>query len=400
MFGWELPPYNSGGLGVACQGLLKAMLAQGLAVTFVLPRRREIDFDKSKIVFADEYKVKFELVDSLLFPYATVETYDEQILIHKTGYAPNLMGEVIRYSKAAEKIAKEDNYDIIHAHDWLSFPAGLAAKKVTGKPMIAHIHSTEYDRTGGNINPEIAKIEKEGLEKADSIIAVSKFTKDIVVDKYRIDPNKIQVVHNGIDTEDYPPIDLTATGLQKIKDSGYKMVLYVGRLTVQKGVDHLLRAAKRVLEYDPKVYFVVAGSGDMERQIIEEAASMGISDKVLFAGFLRGEELVSLYRMVDLFVMPSVSEPFGLTALEAVVNNTPVLISKQSGVSEVLSHALKVDFWDTEEMANKILAVLLYDSLKLTLKMNASAEVGKQNWKSVATKVEEVYRQHLDEYFT
>ncbi len=400
MFGWELPPYNSGGLGVACQGLLRAMLNQGLAVTFVLPRRRDIDFDKSKIVFADEYKVKFELVDSLLFPYATVETYNEQVVIHKTGYAPNLLGEVARYALAAKAIAKEDKYDIIHAHDWLSFPAGIAAKQATGKPLIAHIHSTEYDRTGGHINPEIAKIEQEGLEKADSVIAVSKFTKDIVVDKYRIDPNKIQVVHNGIDVADYPPVDLSESGLQKIKDSGYKMVLYVGRLTVQKGVDHLLQAAKRVLEYDPKVYFVIAGSGDMERQIVEEAASMGISDKVLFAGFLRGDDLVSLYRMVDLFVMPSVSEPFGLTALEAVVNNTPVLISKQSGVSEVLSHALKVDFWDTEEMANKILAVLLYDSLKLTLKLNASAEVQKQNWKAVAARVEDVYKQHLDEYFS
>jgi len=399
MFGWELPPYNSGGLGVACLGLLRAMLKKGLAVTFVLPRRKDISFDQTKILFADEIKVKFKTVDSLLFPYATVSSYKEHTSVHKTPYAMNLMDEVRRYAKAAEKIAKSESFDIIHVHDWLSFPAGIAAKQVSGKSMVAHIHSTEYDRTGGNINQEIADIEKEGLEKADLVIAVSGFTKDAIIEKYGIDPAKIRVVHNGIDAEDYNTSDLDESNLEHMKDSGYKIVLYVGRITIQKGVDYLLKAAKQVLKYNPKVYFVIAGSGDMERQIIEQAAELGISDKVLFAGFLRGEELIKLYRIVDLFVMPSVSEPFGLTALEAVINDTPVLISKQSGVSEVLTHALKVDFWDTEEMANKILAVLLYDSLTLTLKDNAMSEVKKQDWQSVANKVTDIYTKHLNEFF-
>lgn len=400
MFGWELPPHNSGGLGTACYGLLRAMLEKGISVTFVLPRRKDVRLNSTKILFADDVDVKFKEFHSLMTPYDSVSSYSEKVNTTKAPFSSDLIAEVKRYAKAAKKIAKEESFDIIHAHDWLSALAGIAAKEVSGKPLVLHIHATEYDRTGNNINPDIAAIEQEGLEKADLIIAVSQMTKDIIVDKYHIDPNKIKVVHNGVNASDWPNIDLDTNNLEQLKEAGYKIVLYVGRITVQKGVDYLLKAAQQVLKYDPKVYFVIAGSGDMERQIIEQAAYMGISDKVLFAGFLRGQELIKLYRMVDLFVMPSVSEPFGLTALEAVINNTPVLISKQTGVSEVLTHALKVDFWDTEEMANKILAVLLYDSLKLTLKDNALKEAQKQDWKSVADKVTQVYSEHLDEYFT
>ncbi len=236
------------------------------------------------------------------------------------------------------------------------------------------------------------------MEKADKVIAVSGFTKDIIIKKYGIDPSKIEVVYNGIDLENYLQAPDDAT-LKSLKDLGNKIVLFVGRLTMQKGPDYFLKAAKKVLNYNKKIIFVVAGSGDMEHQIIAEAAGLGISDKVLFAGFLRGEELNRIYKLADLFVMPSVSEPFGITALESIVNGTPVLVSKQSGVKEAVSHMLTVDFWDTDEMANKILAVLNYDSLSLSMKQNSFEQVKSVNWGASAQKCVDVYKKVLDQFF-
>jgi glycogen synthase len=400
MFGWEFPPHNSGGLGVACFGLSKALASSGQEITFVLPRKVNVSSDFAKMIFAEGTDIKIKHVDSILRPYLGSDEYDRELkTVGATIYGRDLFEEVERYGFAALGIAENQDFDIIHAHDWLSFKAGVAAKKATGKPLIVHIHATTFDICGGSsFDQRVYDIEKEGMTHADKVIAVSNYTKNIIVDKYGIDPNKIEVIHNGIDSHEYDSHP-TDESINSIKHSGNKVVIFIGRLTVQKGPDYFIRAAKQVLDFYPKVTFVIGGSGDMEHQLIQEAAELGISDKVLFAGFLRGEELNRLYKMADLFVMPSVSEPFGLTALESAANGTPVLVSKQSGVSEVLTHALKADFWDVEEMTNKILAVLHYDSLKTTLKENGKAESKNHNWKRAASKCVEIYKNVLNNFF-
>jgi glycosyltransferase involved in cell wall biosynthesis len=303
----------------------------------------------------------------------------------------------------AAELVKGGDYEIIHAHDWMSFKAGIAAKQILDKPLIVHVHSTEIDRTGGNGQDDyIFEIEKQGMEQADLVITVSAHTKEIVEKYYGIDSKKVQVVHNGIDLDDYSPppqIPEEDNELVGFKSQGFKIVLFVGRITIQKGPDYFIYAAKKVLEYYPKAIFVVTGSGDMEHRMINLAAELGISDRVLFTGFLRGAELQRIYSLADLFVMPSVSEPFGLTALESVVNGTPVLVSKQTGVSEVLTHVLTADFWDTDEMASKILAVLSYDSLSITLLENGQTQARSINWKSAAQKCVSIYKNILDRYF-
>jgi glycosyltransferase involved in cell wall biosynthesis len=404
MFGWEFPPFNSGGLGTACFGLTKALTQQEVDVIFVLPRK--IDINSSiKILFADDgvhkrgSRLKLKPVNALLSPYLNNDTYLHELdsfSMHNgepVVYGRNLLEEVMRYGLAAKHIALEEEFDVIHAHDWLSFPAGIAAKEVSGKPLIVHVHATEFDRTGGNINQVIYEIEKEGMKKADAVITVSGYTKNVVIERYGINPDKIHVVHNGIEVDDYqaPASSELEDSILRLKRAGKKIVLFVGRITLQKGPDYFVKSAAKVLQYEPETIFVVAGSGDMEHQMIQDAANAGISDKIIFAGFLRGEELNQVYRSADLFVMPSVSEPFGLTALESVANGTPVLVSKQSGVSEAMSAALKVDFWDTDEMANKILAVLRYSALQHTLEENGAEEIKKINWKKAASRCIDLY---------
>lgn len=402
MFGWEFPPFNSGGLGTACFGLARALSAHQVELIFVLPKKIDVKYGKFKIKFAERgVRLTIKPVDCLLKPYLSSNEYNQEWSKSSNGiYGKSLFDEINRYGINARVLAKEYTFDIIHAHDWMSFIAGIEAKRISGKPFIVHIHSTEIDRTGGaNVNPEIFNIEKEGMEKADVVIAVSGLTKDILVNSYGIAPEKIHVVHNGIDIYDYPPIDADDTTIIKLKQSGCRIVLFVGRITLQKGPDYFLKAAKKVLRFYSNVYFVITGSGDMEHFIITEAANLGISDRVLFAGFLRGEELNRIYRAADLFVMSSVSEPFGITALESAVNGTPVLVSKQSGVRETLTHVLTADFWDIDEMASKILAVLNYDSLKLTLQVNSLNQVKNITWEAAAKKCVEIYYSILNKYF-
>lgn len=403
MFGWEFPPYNSGGLGTACFGLTRALSAQDLEIIFVLPKAIDVKSDKFKIDFAQDKgsEMMIKPLDYLIKPYINSQEYgNDRINIKKGVYGSSLFDEVRRYGDNAKVLAKEYDFDIIHAHDWMSFKAGIEAKNVSGKPLVVHVHSTEVERTGkNNINQEIFSSEKEGMEAADVVVAVSNLTKEIIVNFYQIPPKKIHVIHNGIDIYDYPPIDADNMTIHELKQAGNKIVLFVGRIILQKGPDYFLKAAKKVLQYKQNVYFVITGSGKMEHQIITEAASLGISDKVLFAGFLRGDELNKVYRMADCFVMPSVSEPFGITALESVVNGTPVLISKQSGVREVLTHILTADFWDVDELTNKILAVLNYDSLSMMLKIKAAEEVKNLNWHVAAKKCIDIYRQVLNQYF-
>ncbi len=393
MFGWEFPPHNSGGLGVACKGIADSLVKEGVEVIFVLPKRMDVYAAGYKMIFANVPNMKVIGVNSLLHPYVTSQSYGtiRDVLRGNVVYGEGLLAEVLRYAELAAEIAKTEQFDVIHAHDWLSFGAGLVAKEVSGKPLIAHVHATEVDRTAGNVNQMIYDIERMGVLAADRVVSVSDFTKRILVERYGVDPSKINVVHNGIDPAEYSLDEPPDRGLWKLKEAGYKIVLYFGRITVMKGVDHLISAARRVLEWDKKIMFVIAGSGDMEGQIMEQAANLGISKNVMFPGFLRGVELSSVIRAADVFVTPSISEPFGLTPLESLAHGTPVIISKQSGVSEVLQHAIKVDFWDELEMADQILSVLEYGSMKHTLSSFGHDEAMKCTWGRAAGKLLTIY---------
>jgi len=390
MFGWEFPPFNSGGLGTACFGLTRALAGSDVDVTFVLPKKIAVNPKFVRIIFADISVVSGK--DSKLFSgYITSEEYLWRRKEAEGFYGSTLLEEVRQYAQKAKSIAMNENFDIIHAHDWLSFLAGMEAKKISGKPLILHMHATEFDRTGGQgVNQNVYDIEKYAMEKADRIIAVSNFTKEKIVKHYSIDWGKIDVIHNGVDEVDFPKLP---PRLEKIKKEGrQKVILYTGRITIQKGVEYFIQAAKKVLEYYPNALFVISGSGDMQYQMIEEAARLGVGDNVIFTGWLTSDDLNALYQAADLYVMPSVSEPFGIGPLEAIVNGAPVIISKQTGVSEVLTHALKVDFWDVDEMANKILYVLQNESLRKTLKEKSRKEIEKLTWENAANKVLNVYK--------
>ncbi len=301
------------------------------------------------------------------------------------GYGGDLFGDAQRYAGLVAALGVHERFDVIHAHDWLAYPAGLTLRALTGKPLVCHIHATEYDRSGEHVNPGVAAIERAGLTGADRVIAVSRLTKSIVHRRYGVPEARIDVVYNGVDQDSVQP----QQGMAIERDE--KIVLYLGRITMQKGPEYFIRAAKRVLEKEEKVKFVVAGSGDMAVRMIEEAAAAGIGHKVLFTGFLRGRDVDRVYRMADCYVMPSVSEPFGIAPLEAMRNDVPVIVSKQSGVSEILTHCLKVDFWDTDEMANKIVAVLRYPPLGQTLAEHGRFELRAINWDGAAEKTVRSY---------
>ena len=398
MFGWEFPPFNSGGLGTACYGITKALSEKGVEIDFVLPKNLNITEDFLNIVSTSLPKVKIKKVNSLLSSYVTSRNYEKRFLLSgemsaDNNYCKDLIEEVYRYSLLAKDIASQIDHDIIHTHDWMTFPSGIEAKKVSGKPFITHIHSTEFDRCGGyQINPAVFKIEKEGIQKADRAIAVSNFTKDKVLEGCRIDENKIDVIYNAINKKEFED---TFDNKNFFNLNGKKIVLFLGRLTLHKGPDYFLRAAKKVLDRNKDVVFMISGSGDMEYQVIEEASRLGIADNVLFTGFLRGEQLKKIYKMANLYIMPSVSEPFGITPLESLASGTPVIISKQSGISEILNNCLKVDFWDTNEMANKILAVLENEELEECLAENGFSEIDKFNWGDVAEKIIGVYERAI-----
>ena len=302
-----------------------------------------------------------------------------------SGYGSDLFGDAVRYARLVGALGMTERFDVIHAHDWLTYQAGLLIKQITGKPLICHIHATEFDRSGEHINQGVYDIERAGLNGADRVIAVSRLTKAIVHKRYGVADEKIDVVYNGVAQSDAQPQRGSAI------EQDEKIVLFLGRITMQKGPEYFIQAAKRVLEKHEKVKFVVAGSGDMAVRMIEHAASIGIGHKVLFTGFLRGRDVDRVYQMADCYVMPSVSEPFGIAPLEAMRNDVPVIVSKQSGVSEVLTHCLKVDFWDTDEMANKIVAVLKYPPLGQTLREHGRFELRGLNWDGAAEKCVKVY---------
>ena len=408
MLGWEFPPFNAGGLGTACFGLTKAMKDMDVDVTFVLPRMKggadtgstHVKLITANNVFLNNKSFKMKAVNSLLGEYVNSETYEERLKKFKilemkndncpggSLYGKDLYEEIHRYAEKVKIIASVEEHDVIHAHDWMTYPAAIKAKKETGKPLVVHIHATEFDRTCGNPNQKVYDIEREGFHVSDKIVAVSNFTKQKVVEHYGVSPDKVEVVHNGVDFDD--------SSKQESGSKNGKTVLYLGRLTMQKGPEYFLYSAKRVVEYDPNVTFVMAGGGDMEEWLIEKSAEMGLGKNVLFAGFLRGKDIDKAYRMADLYVMPSVSEPFGITPLEAMRNKTPCIISKTSGVSEVLKHAFKVDFWDIDKMSNMIITGLNYKTMYNMISENASNEVFQHNWSSAAEKCLSVYRNVLE----
>ncbi len=300
-------------------------------------------------------------------------------------YGSDLVGDAWRYAKLAAALARRIDFDVIHAHDWLTYPAGIAAREVSHKPLVTHMHATEFDRSGENVNKPISDIERMGLLAADKVITVSKLTRDICVSRYEVPPEKIEIVYNGVDRDETQP------NIGARIESKDKIVLFLGRITMQKGPEYFIAAAKRVLEKVENVKFIVAGSGDMALRMIEMAAALGIGHKFTFTGFLRGRDVERVFRMADCYVMPSVSEPFGIAPLEAISHDVPVIISKQSGVAEVLTHALKVDFWDIDEMANKIVAVLKYPALSQTLRRHGDFELRGLTWDGAAARCIKVY---------
>jgi len=430
MLGWEFPPFISGGLGTACYGLTRALDQLGTEITFILPQPVSSEYS-AHVKFAtpdgpkagqswetfllEEFShVTFRTLPSMMQPYQDPNAYkraldnvfagiisgwtEEEIFetnpqnLMSEHYGTDLYQEVQRYARLVTFIARQENFDVIHAHDWMTYPAGIAVSALTGKPLVVHIHSTEFDRSGEHVNQMVYDIERQGMHHASRVIAVSYLTQKIITNRYAIPEDKVSVVYNAID-RDGNDLNLDSTGDSIKKDE--KIVLFMGRITMQKGPEYFLAAAKKVLEVMDNVKFVMAGSGDMTRRTIELAAEMGIGHKVLFTGFLRGNDVDKVFRMADLFVMPSVSEPFGLVPLEALRNDVPVIISKQSGVAEILTHALKVDFWDIDEMANKIIAVLRHPPLQATLREHGNFEVRKLSWKDSAQQCIDVYESVL-----
>ncbi|HEY5668229.1 MAG TPA: glycosyltransferase family 4 protein [Candidatus Saccharimonadales bacterium] len=394
MLGWELPPHNSGGLGVACYQLCKALSKKGADIEFILPYTAEHNIDFMKINAAHPQDVASVMKSGI--------AYDSFKYVKNTGEVQwiDLFGQSSIYEEAVGRIVQLAAFDVIHAHDWLTCRAAVRAKMLTGKPLVVHFHSIESDRSGqpGGGNPMVREVESLAMLIADKIIAVSQHTKDAIVREYNVPADKIEVVHNYSDPSDLMPEEGTESAykyLAVMKKQGYKVITNVGRLTIQKGLPNLLRAMQLVVQREPKTFLLVVGSGEQRNELISQAADLGIARNVIFAGFQRGKNWRDAYTIADLFVMPSVSEPFGLTALEAIGYGTPVLISKQSGVSEMLKNALKVDFWDINDMADKMVAIVQNNALRDELHANAFREYNNHSWNESADKLLGLYGKHL-----
>lgn len=421
MFGWEFPPFISGGLGTASHGIAKGLVNNGVQLTFVLPTRRGLQGDdKFKIIAADEvhkierYSKVIQALSTIskkeikkeftIAPYFTSEDYMEYFttnhdvvtlkkiiksnkgLLHFTGnYGKDLLDEVYRYGIIGEILGFGNDFDIIHAHDWLTYYAGVAAKRSSGKPLVIHVHATEFDRSGEHVNQTVYDIERFGMENADKIIAVSYYTKNIIVSRYGIAPEKVEVVHNAVDKTR----KLEAFGLKK--KEGEKIVLFMGRITMQKGPDYFVEAAYRVYRKNKNVRFVMAGTGDMLPRMILRMAKLRMLDRFHFTGFLKGLDVERMYAMSDVYVMPSVSEPFGIAPFEALLYDVPIIISKQSGISEVLPHALKIDFWDIDKMAELILLLIENEQIAKDIADKCKDDMKNIGWDNAGNKIKQIY---------
>ncbi|HEX4662410.1 MAG TPA: glycosyltransferase family 4 protein [Candidatus Saccharimonadales bacterium] len=394
MLGWELPPHNSGGLGVACYQMAKALSIKGVSIDFVLPyQHATTETDYFKVHSA--VPISPEVVSQNGGAYAgTCQICKVRDCQH--AWSHDLRARQRQYITYVEQLVTKNPPEVIHAHDWLTFEAGMRAKEITGRPLIAHVHATEFDRAGANTgNPMIHDIEYTGLLLADKIIAVSQTTKDLIIARYNIPTDKIEVVHNSIDLSEYDATEGPDNAYQYVeamKRRGYTVVATVGRLTIQKGLHYFLQAARKVIDRNEKVLFLIAGSGEQRDELLEQAADLGIARNILFSGFVRGKQWRDTYRVADIFVMSSVSEPFGLTALEAAHYGTAVSLSCQSGVGEILHNVLKFDYWDTERLADQILALAQYQALTVELQDSAFAELQHFSWHEAADKLLQLYQ--------
>jgi glycogen(starch) synthase len=411
MFGWEYPPRISGGLGTACQGITKGLTGLGTEIVFVMPRIMErieephvkmvsaayVQMSESHEPDASYRRLMFRSVESKLMPYGGVGKSRGSEGITAVGtssrvyggpqidYGADMLAEAERYGRAARTISREESFDVIHGHDWMTVHAGIEAKRSSGRPFIYHVHALEFDRSGEHINRNVYDIERQGLESADHIISVSQYTKNTIVERYGIHPDRVTVVHNAAaKMEGRKPY----SGDRR---TDRKIVLFLGRITFQKGPDYFIEAASMVLKRVPDAVFVMAGSGDMMPEMVEKVARLKMGRHFHLTGFLKGEDVERIYAMSDVYVMPSVSEPFGISTLEAMCRDVPVIISKQSGVSEVVQHALKTDFWDVTELSNKIIAVLTYPSLGREMTKRAGEEIEAVHWEAAAGKIMSVY---------
>ena len=420
MFGWEFPPHIAGGLGTACYGMTKGLAYNDVDVLFVMPSASG-DEDQSavKIINAsdvavdtvsttvDEFlgKVQFVHIGSNMVPYVDPQDFNTMVEEERKRqikgfrvqygqkykfsgkYGANLMEEVARYAMVGATIAmqRKDEFDVIHAHDWLTYLAGIAAKQLTGKPLVIHVHATSFDRASDDkIDTRVFDLEKRGMEAADKVIAVSELTRNIVINRYGIDPDKVVAVHNAVDFSGRENLEVE----RNVKD---KVVTFLGRVTYQKGPEYFIEAAAKVLKRCNNVRFVMAGSGDMLNRCIRHVARLGISDRFHFTGFLRGVEVQKMFALSDVYVMPSISEPFGISPLEAMQTNVPSIISKQSGCAEILNYALKVDFWDVDAMSDAIYGLLNYPAISALAARCGYEEVNSLKWNNAAAKVKAVY---------
>ena len=420
MFGWEFPPHIAGGLGTACYGMTKGLAANGVDALFVMPSASG-DEDQSAVriinasdvpvdtvtASVDEFlgKVRFVHIGSNMIPYVDPQDFTSMVEEERKRqvknfrvqygqkykfsgkYGSNLMEEVARYAMVGATIALQhkDEIDVIHAHDWLTYLAGIGAKQLTGKPLVVHVHATSFDRASDDkIDTRVYDLEKKGMEAADKVIAVSDLTRNIVINKYGISPDKVVTVHNAVDFSGRENLEVE----RGVKD---KVVTFLGRVTYQKGPEYFIEAAAKVLKRCPHVRFVMAGNGDMLNRCIRHVARLGISDRFHFTGFLRGKEVQKMFALSDVYVMPSISEPFGISPLEAMQTYVPSVISKQSGCAEVLKYALKVDFWDVDAMSDAIYGLLNYPAIAALASRCGHDEVNALKWTNAASKVKKVY---------
>lgn len=424
MFGWEFPPHITGGLGTACFGMTKGLLKNDVEVIFVVPKAygdeseeavrlvnaSDVSIDIRKTEHTEFWKnITYLEVNSSLVPYIGPEAFDNLMeskekvttlneesvfnarYVFSGKYGENLLQEVARYALVGAQIARDSDFDLIHAHDWLTYSAGVAAKQATGKPLVVHMHATEFDRSGENVNQRVYDIERAGMQAADRVITVSNLTRNIVIERYGIDPAKVITVHNAVEPVERPDAEKTEKHVPE------KIVTFLGRVTFQKGPEYFIEAAYKVLQRDQNVRFVMAGTGDLLEKMIRRVAQLRISTKFHFTGFLRGDNVDKMFAMSDVYVMPSVSEPFGISPLEAMRSNVPVVISKQSGVAEILHHALKVDFWDIDAMADAIYGLLQYKSLPEMFSKYGAMEVDNLKWENAARHIKTVYEQVYQE---
>lgn len=416
MFGWEFPPHILGGLGTASYGLTKGMIECGdMEISFVIPKPwgdedksfakiiganctpvvwKDVNYDyvKERIGFCTDPQYFFDLRNHIYADFRYLHTNDLGCIEFSGRYPENLMEEINNYSIVAGVIARTEQFDIIHSHDWLTYPAGIHAKKISGKPLVIHVHATDFDRSRGNVNPKVFAIEKDGMNFADHIITVSDLTRKTVIEKYGVDPAKVTTVHNAVE-----PVSPQIAALQAQKNTNDKIVTFLGRITMQKGPEYFVEAAAKVLKQTKNVRFVMAGSGDKMEEMIKLAADRDIADRFHFTGFLKGMQVYEMLKSSDVYIMPSVSEPFGISPLEAMQVGVPSIISKQSGCAEILNNVIKTDYWDIDSIADAVYSIVTYPAMYEHLRIEGKNEVDQIVWSKAGQKVINIYKRLLNQ---